>query len=204
MTSEQVPHNPTETSQPSAQSSQANFQGTYRPPLQDLQPAPYQTPYGAAFASGYASKPRPHVGYIQAHRNWFKYMFHFSGRASRSEYWWVQLTFFAITTVLTALALVTMMTGVISTDPSTGQLTETGTIAAVAGFGIYVILLILGLVFAIAGLGLSWRRMQDAGFPGALCLLSFIGLGIVPFIFSLLPSKPAGYQYDRPEDFNRP
>lgn len=177
-------------------------------PLQG-NPTGYQNPYahyGTGFGAGQGmnlSKPRPHVSYAEAHRNWFKYMFHFSGRASRSEYWWVQLTLGLILTTLIVLTVVLFLSAALSTDAD-GNLTDSGAGALVSSFILYLLIFVVALAISIMTLALNWRRMQDAGFPGWITLLNFFGLSIVTTIIAIFPSKPEGYQYDGPQDYDRP
>ena len=59
----------------------------------------------------------------------------------------------------------------------------------------------LGLAVAlfIPSLAVAVRRLHDANYSGALYLLVLVPLGsIVVLVFLLMPSNPAGAQYDRP------
>ncbi|QRZ62182.1 DUF805 domain-containing protein [Rothia sp. ZJ932] len=190
---------------PGADSQPSSYSGQY-PYGQGAYNSGYSTPgYGVAGYgnAGYVSKPRPHVGFGQAHKNWFKYMFHFSGRASRSEYWWVQLSMGLVLMLLLIGSVATFVAGIPTSD-SSGELTDAGVVAMLTGFGFYTALLLVALIFSVLTLGLGFRRLQDAGFPGWLYLLSFVGLSIVPFVMSIFPSKVEGYQYDKPKDIDRP
>lgn len=159
--------------------------------------------------------PRPHVSFGQALKNWGKYMFRFSGRASRSEFWWVMLVWFIIGLVFAAIAMATIV-------PAINHLAELEAAAStsydayqeydeagVAFAGKTLIFTLIMGVFSIAQfvtmLGLWWRRLQDANFHGAFYLLSFAGPGaLVPLIMAALPSNPAGVRFDKPEDATRP
>ncbi|MFW0111922.1 DUF805 domain-containing protein [Rothia sp. CCM 9416] len=163
--------------------------------------------------------PRPHVSFGQALKNWRKYMFRFSGRASRSEFWWVMLVWFIISLVLSIIALV----AVVPTFNHLQQLQEAASTSldayneyrqasnelgpALAGKTLIFALIIgvFGIVQFVTMLGLWWRRLQDANFHGAFYLLSFAGPGaIVPLIMAILLSNPAGVRFDKPEDATRP
>lgn len=150
------------------------------------------------------SRPRPQVGFGQAVRNYFKYMFRFSGRASRSEFWWVQLFWFIIFAVVVGIGAVASI-GLGSALPaeSTSDLSgsEIGFLVSFLGtcFGI----LILALVQFVTTLGLNWRRVQDTGVHGAVSLIGLTGLPIM-LVFGFIPPSPKGYQYDAPSDYDRP
>ncbi|MEU4206787.1 DUF805 domain-containing protein [Rothia terrae] len=139
------------------------------------------------------------MSFGQAVKNWGAYLFHFSGRASRSEFWWIQL-FWLIIFALYAVASFISLRFFGSDAPRSEAFTT--------GEGIIVALLvILSLTMCVTTLALGWRRLHDAGFPGFIYLLQFVGiagLGIVPLILCIMPSSPTGIEYDKPVDVNRP
>ena len=83
----------------------------------------------------------------------------FSGRASRSEYWWAYLGYFVIATVLQIFALVG---GIILIDA--GQLAILPTLIALVG--------IFALI--IPTIAVSVRRMHDTGKSGWMLLILII------------------------------
>ena len=83
----------------------------------------------------------------------------FSGRASRSEYWWAYLGYFVIATVLQIFALVG---GIILIDA--GQLAILPTLIALVG--------IVALI--IPTIAVSVRRMHDTGKSGWMLLILII------------------------------
>jgi len=85
----------------------------------------------------------------------------FSGRASRSEFWWFFLFSFLLSV---AISFVCSILG-FSVD-STSTVTS-----------------IVGLVLILPGLGLWWRRLHDTGHSGLWFLLVFTGIGIILLIF---------------------
>lgn len=109
----------------------------------------------------------------------------FSGRASRSEYWWVQLAV-AVATVF-CLAIVA-----VAGDPSTlGRL-------SLVPVAVFV------LVCAVPSWALMVRRLHDAdlsGWMSLLFLLPYIG-SVFPIIFGVLPAKPLGERFDRRDDYD--
>jgi uncharacterized membrane protein YhaH (DUF805 family) len=114
----------------------------------------------------------------------------FSGRASRSEYWWWTLVSVIITIAL--FLIVTLQ----STPDSDGKVPQFGAVAAitVALFALWF----LGTI--VPSIALTVRRLHDSNKSGWLYLLSmipFVG-GIILLVFVLLPPDPAGQQYDQP------
>ena len=115
----------------------------------------------------------------------FKKYATFTGRASRSEFWW-----FGLFTNLVAIALALAI--VIASWRDEGQ--TPGLLA--------LLLIILYAIFALGiivpALALTVRRLHDAGYSGLLVLLGLIPyLGsLIMLIFVLLPSSPAGVKYD--------
>ncbi|ASN19119.1 DUF805 domain-containing protein [Arthrobacter sp. YN] len=126
-------------------------------------------------------------------KRFFKKYTAFSGRASRSEYWWVALVLGVVGFVLQILTLVLGSAG--------ATVSANGT--ATPGPG-SVVGLILALVFYLAilipSIALLVRRLHDGNFSGWIVLIGLIpGLGgLALFIFALLPSNPAGQRFDQP------
>lgn len=120
-------------------------------------------------------------------RFWKKYAT-FSGRASRSEYWWWTLVSVGVT------FLINILGGGGTVDPATG-LPEGG-----SAFGTVLAFLWLAATI-VPSIALIIRRLHDVNMSGWLILI-----GLVPFlgalvllVFMILPPSPAGQRYDRPE-----
>ena len=210
----QVPYGqqpPAPTSQPSAPTyGQTNYeQPTYGqtadPYGQPSYGQPYtqqyaQTPgygqapsYGQQYAQGlapytaaYDSNPRPSVTMIPAVKLWLKNWKNFTGRASRSEYWWVVLASAIVMTVL-SMVLVVVMIALIAADNGSG---------ALAGLGIalmYGVLGLVGLAAFVPSLSLGIRRLHDTNQTGWLYLLTFIPSvgGIILLVLMAQASNPA-------------
>lgn len=115
----------------------------------------------------------------------------FSGRASRSEYWWWALVNFLVLAVLDIVALVSGGVPAISAD---------GTAAAPSGGAVVVLLLIVvwGLATLVPGIALLARRLHDGNFSAWFILLAFVPFvgGIIVLVLTLLPSKPEGARFD--------
>ena len=132
-----------------------------------------------------ASLPRALTRYFRSYAT-------FTGRASRSEYWWIAL--------VNVMALVAFGALALSVGAATGTTTSTGVIM---GPGVAAGLVPLGIWFlatVIPGLAITVRRLHDANFSGATLLLGLIPyLGeLILLIFTLLPPHPAGARFDAP------
>ncbi|WP_306233799.1 DUF805 domain-containing protein [Agrococcus beijingensis] len=147
--------------------------------------------YGASFG---ASIRRFFRGYVK-----------FSGRASRSEFWWAMLFTFLISLVVQVpfwIAWAAVMASTFRADSlnpgSAGFASaEAEMLGSLGTMMIFVVLLsLVSLAIVLPTYAVMWRRLQDANFHGALALLSLVGFGIVPIIMCILPSNPAGVQYD--------
>ena len=56
-----------------------------------------------------------------------------------------------------------------------------------------LILGLYGLAVLLPSLGLTIRRLHDAGYSGFFILLNFVGLSIVTLVLCIMPSKPAAW-----------
>jgi uncharacterized membrane protein YhaH (DUF805 family) len=200
-------------SQPSAPGyGQPNYeQPTYGQPSPDPygQPSYGQQPYtqqqhgqapgyGQQYAGGlapytavYDTNPRPSVSMVQAVKLWLKNWKNFSGRASRSEYWWVYL---ALAIVMTALMIVAMVVGLGIAAASGGSDSAIGlALALVSG-----VIGIVGLATLVPSLSLGVRRLHDTNQSGWLYLVSFIPYvgSIILIVLMAQASNPAGARFD--------
>lgn len=160
--------------------------------------------------------PLPGASLGQAVSRFFKKYATFSGRASRSEFWWVALIF-ALISIIPQFMMYTGITqvaqevaaqyGAYSFEEILYLLAQDGAAAqavegAMASSGMYLagslILGLIGLVTFIPSLALSWRRLHDSNKSGAMIFLAFIPFvgAIIVFVFYLLPSDPAGQRFD--------
>lgn len=139
----------------------------------------------------------------------------FSGRASKSEYWWVALAFFLLGLVPNVLTITGMVIGIrfsidsaeaVTYDHSDGTqevlgytrsgIFEDPTAATLITIGL-VISFVVTLATLIPWLALTWRRLHDANFAGPLYFIAFVPLGSIALIILLLqPSKPEGARFD--------
>jgi uncharacterized membrane protein YhaH (DUF805 family) len=136
--------------------------------------APLDQPlYGASFGD--------------AIRRFFAKYADFTGRASRSEYWWWVL-FAAIVGAVYSILL-----------QSLGTVGNGGNGYGPIGWILTVVYILWGLAILVPSLALIWRRLHDANLAGPFFFLGFIPLvgWIILLVFYLLPSKPEGARFDR-------
>ena len=123
--------------------------------------------------------------FVEAFTRYWRRYATFSGRASRSEYWWMAL-------VGLTVAVVTTMIDVIANGGfAAANATATG-VGDLLSYG-------WGLATIVPTVALSVRRLHDTDRSGNwifLGLVPFIGV-IVLLIFYLGPSNPAGDRFDR-------
>lgn len=159
-------------------------------------PNPYEPGPYASFDAPFIARPRPSVGLAMAVRLFFKNYAVFNGRASRSEYWWVQLAFGLAYLLWIALMVVAQgfaSLAALANPYSTGM--------PIGGFSSAAVLLILlgvlgYLAVVVPSLAITWRRFHDTDKSGAFYLLSFVPWvgGILVMILLALPSVPTAWQ----------
>ncbi len=215
-----APQQPTYGAQP-----QYGAQQQYAAPHQQQ---PYQTPYAAPQfppAIGVAPGPgglydgasnpddmsRPLYGasFGQAVKRFFRGYAKFSGRASRSEYWWIALFSFLVQLVPMVLLVIGIIGVIASTAFSYDYYSSSynagpaaGSIALIIIGGILAFLISLAML--IPSLAVGWRRMHDANFAGPLYLLTFASIipyvgwlgSIAVLVLALMPSKAEGRRFD--------
>lgn len=130
----------------------------------------------------------------EAIRTCFRKYVDFGGRAGRSEYWWFYLFRFLLSIPLTIFMMVAFVVLFIPlwTQAASGNPSDVA--AGDLYWGPIIVGLVLtfvaGLALFLPGLAVEARRLHDAGYPGALVLLNFVFLGIVPLIMCIFPSVP--------------
>ena len=158
--------------------------------------------YGQHFAGGlspntavYISNQRPSVTMVQAVKLWLKNWNNFTGRASRSEFWWMALVLYL---GLGALEIVLGFTAValFAADNGSGVL-------AVTGIGLYGLSGLIDLAVLVPQLSLGVRRLHDTNQSGWMYLIVFIPFvgPLILLILMALASNPAGARFD---DATRP
>lgn len=152
------------------------------------QPGPYGHPqqgYGYQNAPVRAgSQPGVPVSFGEAIKRFYAKYAQFSGRASRSEYWWVALYLGLVYVVLSMMAS-------LGTD-AFGNPTGPGMLATVL-----LVMFVLGNLVPSIAIGV--RRLHDVNMSGwfyLLGLIPYVG-GLVLLVFMVLPPKPEGARFDR-------
>lgn len=153
-------------------------------------PNPYASAPVATMPNGEVPLDQPLHGasFSQAIKRFFKKYATFSGRASRSEYWWVVLFNAIIVTVLYAFMI---GLGIAGADPYTGE----------PGIGMLfpgLLLMLYGLATIVPTIAITVRRLHDANFSGLLYLLVLVpGIGgLVVLVLTLMPSVPEAVRFD--------
>jgi uncharacterized membrane protein YhaH (DUF805 family) len=145
-------------------------------------------------ATGAAPESAPYYGAspsVAFARFWRKYAT-FSGRASRSEYWWSVLISIIVAAVF---YIIGTLAGGIYGPPTAAGVPTLG-----PGYGIYVTLSVIWTLAALVpGLAVSWRRLHDTNRSGATYFLALIPIvgPIIVLVFVLLPPNPEGARFDR-------
>lgn len=156
-------------------------------PIVSYQPNPSGT---AQLSSPPPPLDLPHygIGFIDAVKRGFKKYATFTGRASRSEYWWWTLFTFVIYLVL---GLVTFAVGMATSR-------DGGRTPGLLAMPLLILFTVFFLGILLPTLAVTVRRLHDGGYSGLvalLFLLPYLG-GLIIMIFALLPSSPAGAKYD--------
>ncbi|MBT8163676.1 MULTISPECIES: DUF805 domain-containing protein [Arthrobacter] len=129
----------------------------------------------------------------EAARRFFKKYATFTGRASRSEYWWWVLISTVVSLVLNIIMSVAGSAG--------ATVSDSGAMVPGPGAVIGVVLLVIwGLAIIVPSIALTVRRLHDVNFSGWMVLIGLVPVlgGLALLIFTILPSKPEGQRFDVP------
>ena len=113
---------------------------------------------------------------IQAYKNFFKGYADFTGRSTRSEYWWIWLT-----NMILLVPFYSAYFKVLANPRNEAALVALG--------GIAIIYMIFGLALILPMLALTVRRLRDAGFHWALIFIIFIPM-VGPLVLLVLLAMP--------------
>lgn len=163
-----------------------SFMDTYQPQTDD----PFGPVQGGPnpFQSLSARGARQKVSMVDATMLWLKNWRNFSGRASRSEYWWVIVG----QTVVQVLWWV-LVVGVVQLS----DLTPDGYGASIVFLGLMAVTCVAALVTTIPNLSLSIRRLHDTNHSGWYYLVQFLPFGSNLVLWALAKgSDPAGCRFD--------
>jgi uncharacterized membrane protein YhaH (DUF805 family) len=147
--------------------------------------------YGLApYTAVLDANPRPSVTMPQALKLWLKNWKNFSGRASRSEFWW---TYLGLVIAETVVSIVFMIVGLIF-----AAATNSSDAAAVVLFLLLGVVGLVGLAALVPSLALGVRRLHDTNQSGWMYLLTFIPYvgGIVLLVLMAQPSNAMGARFD--------
>lgn len=124
-------------------------------------------------------------------KRFFKKYATFSGRASRSEYWWWTL----VSVVIGIILNIIISTG----TTSTSSLSSTPQYGPGATIGL-VLAVIWSLATIVPSLALTVRRLHDSNKSGWMILLGLIPFAgpIILIVFAVLGPDPAGQRFDQP------
>ena len=119
---------------------------------------------------------------INAYKNFFKGYAEFTGRSTRSDYWWVWLGNFILSIPFWIIYFYTVFLSTVMDSASEATFMVFGLVAI-----IYAVFYLAILVPTIA---LSVRRLRDAGFHWAFIFLRFAPMGrIALLILHAMPTK---------------
>ena len=115
---------------------------------------------------------------IEAYKSFFKGYVDFTGRSTRSEYWWVWLT-----NIILLVPFYSAYFNVIFSEGSEGAFLAFG--------GLAIIYMIFGLALFLPWIALTVRRLRDAGFHWALIFVGFIPMvgGFALLVLLAMPTK---------------
>ena len=141
---------------------------------------PYQPVY-------YDTQPGQPVGPWQAVKNFVRKGTTFSGRASRSEYWWIAL----YTVLLSGAYMLAEDAGYLDWPDVDGGI-------AIVLAVLSLVLLLAVVLLAIFTAALSVRRLHDCNLSGLWFLLILVpGLGSIALLFlAALSPDPRGVRFD--------
>ena len=137
---------------------------------------------------------------INAYKNFFKNYAEFTGRSTRSDYWWVWLGNFILSIPFWIIYFYTVFLSTVmdSIDDSASE-------AAFMVLGLVVIIYaVFFLAILVPTLALSVRRLRDAGFHWAFIFLRFAPMGgIALLILHAMPTKETEVvNYSEPQAVN--
>lgn len=113
---------------------------------------------------------------INAYKNFFKGYVDFTGRSTRSEYWWIWLG-----NMILLVLFYSVYFKALANPRNEAALMALG--------GIAIIYMIFGIALFLPGLALTVRRLRDAGFHWALIFIIFIPM-VGPLVLLVLLAMP--------------
>jgi uncharacterized membrane protein YhaH (DUF805 family) len=138
------------------------------------------------------SQPLYGASIVQAITRFFKKYATFSGRASRSEFWWAYLAYVVVGAVIYIPLNALGVTSVTVTD-------DLQVVYGPGFWAVWTISLVVTLALIVPSLALTWRRLHDTNKSGGFFFLAFIPFvgPIILIVLLALASDPAGARFDR-------
>ncbi len=133
------------------------------------------------------NQPYYGVPFWGADRRFFVKYATFSGRASRSEFWWWFLASAVVSAIISLIGDIGGGAGTIAHGPTPLYLVMSGLLGLWA------------LATIVPNLALAWRRLHDTNRSGGWWFLNFIPIvgWIIVIVFQAGASQPAGARFDR-------
>lgn len=135
-------------------------------------------------------------------RRFFRKYADFTGRASRSEFWWAMLFQVIVGTIAGIVLSVVLVIVVIAVVTGAERPGSPETLLAAALWSTVVMVVGLALIslpLLLPTLAVTVRRLHDTNRSGWWVLISFIPYaGYAIYAFAALESDPAGSRFDRP------
>ena len=123
---------------------------------------------------------------INAYKNFFKNYAEFTGRSTRSDYWWVWLGNFILSIPFWIIYFYTAFLSIVMDSVNNSASEATFMVLGL----VVIIYAIFYLAILVPTLALSVRRLRDAGFHWAFIFLRFAPMGrIALLILHAMPTK---------------
>lgn len=145
--------------------------------------------------------PAYNVSFGEAFKRFWKNYANFSGRATRSEYWWWFLVNFLITSAAALIPFLNIVWGLATLVPSFALAFRR--MHDVGRSGAWLFAPVAG--FVLLGIGSAAAAAREAGAAAqilvVLGVLVSVGFGIFVFVCTLLDSRPGKNEYGQSEKY---
>lgn len=146
--------------------------------------------------------PDYNVSFGEAFKRFWKNYANFSGRATRSEYWWWFLANFLITSVAALIPFLNIVWWLATLVPSFAL--GFRRMHDVGRSGAWLFAPTAGVVFMLLGIGSAEAAALDRDAAQILIVLGVlvsVGFGIFVFVCTLLDSRPGKNEYGQSEKY---
>lgn len=146
--------------------------------------------------------PAYNVSFGEAFKRFWKNYANFSGRATRSEYWWWFLANFLITSAVALIPFLNIVWGLVTLVPSFALAFRR--MHDVGRSGAWIFAPVAGFVFVLLGIGSAEAAALDRDAAQILVVLGVlvsVGFGIFVFVCTLLDSRPGKNEYGQSEKY---